>query len=138
VRRHPIKFAIDSGNAHLEQARWMAEEGSRFACHDLSMDYVYDYMLHLLTKYASLLPCSATSPEKAVELCAETVACPAAAHANNREFDFMMESRERYVADYQPCTVLPPFTDDEMTDQMARRDQEAHCNVHKMMTTMTP
>jgi protein glucosyltransferase len=101
------------------------------------MDYVYDYMLHLLTQYAGLLRYKPTVPEKAVELCAETVECPSAAHANNREFDFMMQSRERYVADYQPCTLPPPFTDDEVRE-MARRDQVVRANVHKMMTTMTP
>ncbi|CAD6246273.1 unnamed protein product [Miscanthus lutarioriparius] len=132
-----IKFAVDWGNAHPEQARRMAEEGSGFARHDLSMDYVYDYMLHLLTQYAGLLRYKPTVPENAVELCAETVACHSAAHANNREFDFMMESRERYVADYQPCTLPPPFTADEVRE-MTRRDQEVRANVHKMMTTMTP
>jgi protein glucosyltransferase len=49
----------------------------------------------------------------------------------------MMQSRERYVADYQPCTLPPPFTDDEVRE-MARRDQVVRANVHKMMTTMTP
>ena len=132
-----IKFAVDWGNAHPEQARRMAEEGSGFARHDLSMDYVYDYMLHLLTQYAALLRYKPTVPENAVELCAETVACPAAKNNNNREFDFMMESRERFVADYQPCTLPPPFTDDDIRE-MARRDQEVRANVHKLMTTMTP
>ncbi|AQK57939.1 uncharacterized protein LOC100283078 [Zea mays] len=133
-----INFAVhDWGNAHPEQARRMAEEGSGFARHQLSMDYVYDYMLHLLTQYAGLLRYKPTVPENAVELCAETVACPAAHHSNRREFDFMMQSRERYIADYQPCTLPPPFTDRHIRE-MTRRDQEVRANVHKMMTTVTP
>ncbi|OEL27866.1 hypothetical protein BAE44_0011113 [Dichanthelium oligosanthes] len=124
-----IKFAVDWGNAHQAQARRMAEEGSGFAREDLSMDYVYDYMLHLLTEYASLLRYKPTVPEKAVELCAEAVACPFPAHG--RERDFMMQSRERYVADYEPCTLPPPFTADELAG-MARREQEVRTKVQKM------
>ncbi|KAJ1266755.1 hypothetical protein BS78_07G002400 [Paspalum vaginatum] len=124
-----IKAAVDWGNAHPAQARRMAERGSGFARHDLSMDYVYDYMLHLLTQYAALLRYKPTVPDNAVELCPEAVACPASAErTSSREFRFMMESRERYVADYQPCTLPPPFTDDEMTE-MARREQQVRANV---------
>ncbi|PUZ66579.1 hypothetical protein GQ55_3G328600 [Panicum hallii var. hallii] len=40
-----IKSAVDWGNAHPVQAQRMGEEGSSFARDELSMDYVYDYML---------------------------------------------------------------------------------------------
>jgi hypothetical protein len=46
---------------------------------EMSMDHVYDYMLHLLTEYAKLLRYKLTVPEKAVEICAESIACPARA-----------------------------------------------------------
>ncbi|TKW08029.1 hypothetical protein SEVIR_6G001900v4 [Setaria viridis] len=123
-----IKLAVDWGNAHPAEARRMAGEGSAFAREDLAMDYVYDYMLHLLTEYASLLRYKPTVPEKAVELCPEAIACP----AQGREREFMMESRERYVAGYEPCTLPPPFTAQELSD-MARRDQEVRAKVHKIM-----
>ncbi|KAL6659252.1 hypothetical protein ACP70R_003292 [Stipagrostis hirtigluma subsp. patula] len=123
-----IKFAVDWGNAHPARARRMAGEGSGFAREEMSMDYVYDYMLHLLTEYAKLLRYKPTVPENAVELCPESVACP----AQGRERQFMMESRERYVADYEPCTLPPPFTADELRD-MARREEEVRRKVHKLM-----
>ncbi|XP_062196301.1 uncharacterized protein LOC133899328 [Phragmites australis] len=123
-----IKFAVDWGNAHPAQARRMADEGSGFAREEMSMDYVYDYMLHLLTEYAKLLRYKPTVPEKAVELCPESVACP----AQGRERQFMTESRERYVADYEPCTLPPPYTADELRD-MARREEEVRTKVQKMM-----
>ncbi|CAL4996592.1 unnamed protein product [Urochloa decumbens] len=125
-----IRLAVDWGNAHPAEARRMAEEGSGFAREDLAMDYVYDYMLHLLTEYAKLLRYKPTVPEKAVELCPEALACP----AHGRDRDFMMESRERYAADYEPCTLPPPFTADELED-MARRDSEVRAKVHNMMNS---
>ncbi|RLN03783.1 hypothetical protein C2845_PM13G00160 [Panicum miliaceum] len=109
-------------------ARRMGGEGSGFAREELAMDYVYDYMLHLLTEYARLLRYKPTVPEQAVELRAEALACPAQGR------DFMMESRERYVADYEPCTLPPPFTAGELRD-MARRDREVRDKV-KRMTSM--
>jgi hypothetical protein len=50
-----IKFSVDWGNSHPAQAQRIGEEGSAFVQEELSMDYVYDYMLHLLTNYAGLL-----------------------------------------------------------------------------------
>ncbi|KAL8106791.1 hypothetical protein AgCh_023529, partial [Apium graveolens] len=41
------------------------------------MDYVYDYMFHLLNEYAKLLRFEPKIPEKAVEFCSETTACKA-------------------------------------------------------------
>ncbi|KAL6901001.1 hypothetical protein ACP4OV_005677 [Aristida adscensionis] len=123
-----VKFAVDWGNAHPAQARRMASEGSGFAREEVSMDYVYDYMLHLLTEYAKLLRYKPTVPENAVELCPEAVACP----ARGRERQFMMESRERFVADYEPCALPPPFTAGELRE-MARREEEVRRRVHRMM-----
>jgi hypothetical protein len=129
-----IKFAVDWGNAHPAAAQRMADEGSGFARDDLGMDYVYDYMLHLLTEYAKLLRYKPTVPENAVELRPETIACPAAhSDRRQREFRFMMESREKYVADYEPCTLPRPFTGHELKEMALRDKQERH-KVNKMMT----
>ena len=100
------KSAVDWGNAQPVQAQRMGEEGSSFARDELSMDYVYDYMLHQLAQYARLLRYRATVPKNATELCLESMACP----ADGRAGEFMMESREKYVADYEPCSLPPPFT----------------------------
>ncbi|CAL4900064.1 unnamed protein product [Urochloa decumbens] len=122
-----IKFAVDWGNAHPAQAQRMGEEGSSFTRDDLSMDYVYDYMLHLLTQYAGLLRYKPTVPDGAIELCLESMACPAGGRAR----EFMMESMEKYVADYEPCVLPQPFTADEITE-LVQRDEDVRSKVKKM------
>ncbi|GJN39942.1 hypothetical protein PR202_gb29096 [Eleusine coracana subsp. coracana] len=69
-------------------------------------------------------------PENAVELRPETVACPSISRGT--EFEFMMQSRETHVAAYQPCTMPPPFTAQDLKD-MARRDKQVRGRVNKMM-----
>ncbi|XP_051200058.1 uncharacterized protein [Lolium perenne] len=122
-----VKFAVDWGNSHPAQARRIGQEGSGFAREEMSMDYVYDYMLHVLKQYAALLRYTPTVPEKAVELCPESMACP----AQGRDREFMMQSRERYVATYEPCTLPPPFTAEEVT-RMAAREEDVRRKVAKM------
>jgi protein glucosyltransferase len=123
-----IKFAVDWGNAHPEEARRMGQEGSGFAREEMDMELVYEYMLHVLTQYAALLRYKPTVPEKAVELCPESMACP----RRGRERDFMMESREKYVATCEPCTLPPPFTADEVLDKAVRDDGVRSKLLHKM------
>ncbi|KAL5223374.1 hypothetical protein ABZP36_028087 [Zizania latifolia] len=127
-----IRFAVDWGNAHPAQAQRIGVDGSSFARDDMAMEYVYDYMLHVLTRYAALLRYKPTVPERAVEMCPESLGCP----AGGRNRDFMMQSREEYVADYEPCKLPPPFTADEVS-QMAQRDNDALSKIDKMMTTAT-
>nr|BAJ91611.1 predicted protein [Hordeum vulgare subsp. vulgare]BAJ95415.1 predicted protein [Hordeum vulgare subsp. vulgare] len=122
-----VKFAVDWGNAHPALAQRMGKEGSGFAREDMSMDYVYDYMLHVLTHYAALLRYKPTVPDKAVELCPESMACS----AQGRDREFMMESREMYEAGYEPCTMPPPFTAEEARE-MAAREKDVRRKVVKM------
>ncbi|CAL4914777.1 unnamed protein product [Urochloa decumbens] len=122
-----IRLAVDWGNAHPARAARMGRDGSGFAREELAMENVYDYMLHVLTEYARLLRYKPTVPENAVELCSESVACTAGGRAR----EFMMESRERYVADYEPCTLPPPFTAEEVRE-MARRDDDVRSEIRKM------
>ena len=114
-----VKFAVDWGNAHPEEAQRMGQEGSGFAREEMDMDHVYEYMLHVLTQYAALLRYKPTVPARAVELCAESMACP----RSGRQREFMMESREKHVATHDPCTLPPPFTADEVRG-MAVRDED--------------
>ena len=123
-----VKFAVDWGNTHPAEAQRIGGEGSGFAREKMSMDYVYDYMLHVLTRYAALLRYKPTVPEKAVELCPETMACP----AQGRDREFMMQSRERYVAGYEPCTLPPPFTAEEAREMRAR-EENVRSKITKMM-----
>nr|CAB3465614.1 unnamed protein product [Digitaria exilis] len=122
-----IKFAVDWGNAHEAEAQRMGEEGSSFVRDELSMDYVYDYMLHLLTQYARLLRYKPTVPENATELCLDSMACS----ARGRAREFMIESMEKYVADYEPCTLPQPFTADEVKE-LAQTDEDVRSKVKAM------
>jgi hypothetical protein len=65
------------------------------------MDYVYDYMFHLLTEYAKLQRFKPTIPPDAVEVCPESLACQAV----GREKKFMEESMVRSVNDVGPCDL---------------------------------
>ncbi|KAK3017594.1 hypothetical protein RJ639_004828, partial [Escallonia herrerae] len=50
-----IKFAVDWGNSHKRKAQAIGKAASNFIQEELKMDYVYDYMFHLLNEYAKLL-----------------------------------------------------------------------------------
>ena len=91
------------------------------------MDYIYDYMLHLLTEYAKLLRYKPTVPEKAVEICTESIACP----AQGLHRDCMMDSMERHVASFEPCTLPPQFTPEE-AKEIADREADVLRNIENM------
>ncbi|KAL9671110.1 hypothetical protein QQ045_008676 [Rhodiola kirilowii] len=100
-----IKFAVDWGESHKKKSQEIGKAASQFILEDVKMDYVYDYMFHLLNEYAKLLKFKPTIPQKAVEFCSETMACPAQGVAK----DFMMESLEKGPAVKTPCTLPPPY-----------------------------
>ncbi|KAF8379485.1 hypothetical protein HHK36_028920 [Tetracentron sinense] len=120
-----IKFAVDWGNNHKQevtlsfspslliysenlsktQAQAIGKAASNFIQEDLKMDYVYDYMFHLLIEYAKLLKFKPTIPQNAVELCSEKMACP----ADGLEKKFMMESMVMSPKDTGPCSMPPPY-----------------------------
>ncbi|XP_052205187.1 uncharacterized protein LOC127810009 isoform X3 [Diospyros lotus] len=99
-----IKFAVDWGNSHKQKAQAIGKAGSDFIQEELKMDYVYDYMFHLLNEYAKLLRYKPTVPEKAVELCSEILACP----ADGLMKKFMMESMKG-PTETKPCSMPPPY-----------------------------
>lgn len=69
------------------------------------MDYVYDYMFHLLSEYAKLLKYKPTVPPKAIELCSESMACP----ASGLEKKFLMDSTVKGPNNEIPCPMPPPY-----------------------------
>jgi hypothetical protein len=83
------------------------------------MDYVYDYMFHLLTEYAKLQRFKPTIPPDAVEVCPESLACQAV----GREKKFMEESMVRSVNDVGPCDLPPPFSLEEFKALQHRREK---------------
>ncbi|KAJ4824891.1 hypothetical protein Tsubulata_007201, partial [Turnera subulata] len=100
-----LKFAVAWGNNHTEEAEAIGKAAGNFMQEDLKMDYVYDYMFHLLNEYAKLLKFKPTIPPGAVELCSETLACP----SNGTHKKFMMESLVMSPSESIPCTMPPPY-----------------------------
>ncbi|CAI9092217.1 OLC1v1027405C1 [Oldenlandia corymbosa var. corymbosa] len=100
-----IMHAVDWGNSNKETAQFIGKAGSDFIRENLKMDYVYDYMFHLLSEYAKLLKYKPSVPPKAVELCSESMACP----APELEQKFMREALVTGPTSEKPCVMPPPY-----------------------------
>ncbi|OQU85762.1 O-glucosyltransferase rumi homolog isoform X2 [Sorghum bicolor] len=114
-----IKYAVDWGNSHKQKAQRIGKQGSNFIQKELSMEYVYDYMFHLLTEYAKLLRFKPTKPPEAIEVCPESLAC----QAIGRERKFMKDSMVRSASDAGPCDLPPPFNPEEFKALQRRREK---------------
>lgn len=90
---------------HSKQAQAIGKEASTFIQEKLNMDHVYDYMFHLLTEYSKLMKYKPTKPRRAVELCAESMACP----AEGVQRKFLMESMVKAPRSSAPCSLPPPY-----------------------------
>ncbi|XP_065006723.1 uncharacterized protein LOC135637831 [Musa acuminata AAA Group] len=115
-----IKFAVDWGNSHKQKAQAIGKEASNFILEKVKIDYVYDYMFHLLNEYAKLLRYKPTIPEGSVELCAESMACS----AKGPEKKFMTESLVGSANDSGPCMMPPPYSTSEVR-MIAKRKANA-------------
>ncbi|GKU88194.1 hypothetical protein SLEP1_g2488 [Rubroshorea leprosula] len=49
-----LKFAVEWGNTHAEEAMTIGETATKLVQEDLKMDYVYDYMFHVVDEYSEL------------------------------------------------------------------------------------
>ncbi|KAI3778152.1 hypothetical protein L2E82_07215 [Cichorium intybus] len=115
-----IKFAVTWGNHNEHKVELIRKAGSRFTQEELSMDRVYDYMLHLLNEYAKLLKYKPRVPPRAVELCSESMACP----AQGLNIAFMMESLvKKSTRDVAPCTMPRPY-DRPSLDALLKRKEK--------------
>lgn len=70
------------------------------------MDFVYDYMFHLLSEYAKLMKYKPRVPPRAIELCSESLACT----AKGLEKKFMMDSTVTGPKFETPCSLPPPYS----------------------------
>jgi len=113
-----IKYAVDWGNSHKQLAQRIGKQASSFIQEELSMDQVYDYMLHLLTEYAKLLKFKPTKPPEAVEVCSESLAC----QAEGLEKKFLVDSMVKSAHDAGPCDLPPPFSSRELKMLKQRRE----------------
>ncbi|XP_020572569.1 O-glucosyltransferase rumi homolog [Phalaenopsis equestris] len=107
-----IKQAVEWGNSHPAEIQAMGKRGSSFIHESLHMNYVYDYMLHLLTEYSKLLTFKPTKPEDAMDLCLESEACPS--HGKVREFLMESMAAEPISNDSEPCNLPSGFQPSEL------------------------
>ncbi|TKY63887.1 O-glucosyltransferase 1 [Spatholobus suberectus] len=112
-----LKFAVEWGNNHTDKAQAIGEAASKFIHEDMDMDYVYDYMFHLLNEYAKLLRFKPTIPRGAVEYCPETMACA----VNGTQRRFMEESMVKFPSDSNPCTIPSPYDPKSLQDFLEKK-----------------
>ncbi|XP_011076164.1 O-glucosyltransferase rumi homolog [Sesamum indicum] len=112
-----IKFAVDWGNNHKEKAQELGTAASSFVQNDLKMDFVYDYMFHLLSEYSKLLRYKPKIPPKAVELCSEAMAC----HAQGLEKTFMLDSMVKSPKESSPCSMPSPLEPSALKQLIERK-----------------
>ncbi|KAL3521530.1 hypothetical protein ACH5RR_019679 [Cinchona calisaya] len=86
-------------------ARSIGKAASKFVQEEMKMDYVYDYMFHLLKSYGDLFKYKPRIPPKAVQLCLESMACP----TSGLKKKYLMESRIKGPSDSPPCSMPPPY-----------------------------
>ncbi|KAK7315039.1 hypothetical protein VNO77_33571 [Canavalia gladiata] len=113
-----IKFAVDWGNSHKQKAHNMGKAASDFIQEELKMDYVYDYMFHLLNYYGKLFRYKPSLSPNATELCVESMVCG----AEGREKKFMMESLVKSPSSTNPCTMPPPFDPPSLNEHLWRKE----------------
>lgn len=97
----------------------MGKRGSSFIHEKLDMNYVYDYMLHLLTEYSKLLTFKPTKPEGAMDLCLESVACPS--QGKVREFLEQSMAAEPIPDSAEPCGLPPAFEPSELEELLMEK-----------------
>lgn len=89
----------------ISQAQEIGKAGSRYIHEEMKMEYIYDYMFHLLNEYSKLLKFKPSIPPKAIELCSEAMAC----EAQGIWRKYMEESLETSPSDGIPCSLPPPY-----------------------------
>ncbi|XAR63082.1 Protein xylosyltransferase [Bertholletia excelsa] len=104
-----IKYAVDWGNNHTQEAQKIGKAASRFIEEQLTMKHVYDYMFHLFNEYGKLLRYKPSVPQGAVRMCSETMAC----NSGGLEKEFKIGSMVKSPEDRAPCSLPPPYTHHE-------------------------
>lgn len=76
----------------------------------MKMEYVFDYIFHLLNEYAKLQKFEPKIPLEAVEICSESLACTSQGIWRK----FMEEGLEKSPSYTNPCTLPPPYEPQEI------------------------
>lgn len=114
-----IKFAVDWGNNHPAKAQEIGKAGSDYIFNQVKIEYVYDYMFHVLYEYAKLLRYRPTIPEGATELCSEKFACS----PMGLETTYKVQTMVNGHTDRGPCNLPPPFKPKELQALRAQNDK---------------
>ncbi|GKV03075.1 hypothetical protein SLEP1_g15443 [Rubroshorea leprosula] len=112
-----LKFSVEWGNTHPDKVEFIQKATVKLFLKELKIDYGFDYMFHLLNKYAKLPKFRPEVPEGAVELCLEGMACP-----ETRSWrKFMEESLVTSPSDTVPCTLPPSYSVTVMREFFERK-----------------
>ncbi|CAI0414448.1 unnamed protein product [Linum tenue] len=105
-----IEYGVQWGNQNPEKAQAIGRAASELIQEKVSMDYVYDYMFHLLNEYGKLLRFEPQVPAASVEVCSEGMACS----GGGLERKFMLESLVKSPSLSRPCEIGHPFESQEL------------------------
>ncbi|KAK9749385.1 hypothetical protein RND81_02G122600 [Saponaria officinalis] len=111
-----IKFAVDWGNNHSNEAKEIGKEGSKFIQEKVKMKHVYDYMYHLLIEYAKLLKYKPSVPKGALELCSKSFVCPTNDTIHIEE-SYKLETLVNDEAQEEPCSILPSYDSQKLVER---------------------
>ncbi|GAB4861790.1 hypothetical protein Ancab_037047 [Ancistrocladus abbreviatus] len=116
-----IKFAVDLGNKHTERVKThkIGRAGNNFVQQELMMNYVYDYIFHLLNEYGKLLRYKPTIPEGAVEVCSGTLAC----QMEGLDRKFKMDTTVKGPSLTNPCSMPPPQDPQMVKDFLVKQEK---------------
>ena len=87
------------------QAQKIGKAASHMILEELKMNYVYDYMFHLLSAYAKLMKYKPTLPPGAIEIVEEKMANT----GGDLEKSYKKESSVKAPSTTTPCTMPPPY-----------------------------
>ncbi|XP_054781274.1 uncharacterized protein LOC129288627 [Prosopis cineraria] len=113
-----IKFAVEWGNSHHNQAQKIGREGTKFLQEQVKMKYVYDYMLHVLREYASLMKFKPVIPVGASEICSEVNDC----HMEGAWKEFLNESKVESPSSEPPCELPSPYETRDLQQILGRKN----------------
>eukprot|EP00850_Spirogloea_muscicola_P007457 SM000037S13592 [mRNA] locus=s37:709610:713144:- [translate_table: standard] len=95
-----IKAHVDWGNRHRKEAELIGNM-SRGFIEDLSMNLVYDYMLHLLKAYAALQTVRPKIPKGGARLCPDAILC----YATKEQKKFLLATYQQRLPARKPCSL---------------------------------
>lgn len=96
-----IKFAVDWGDKHSNEAKAIGKTGQDFVRENLMIDHVYDYMFHLLSEYAKLQNFQPVVPPNSQMLCKSSILC---FNDDPKTKDFLKRSEVK-VSEVLPCSL---------------------------------